>query len=51
MIASPEIIVPQAGQGISDSPADTGSAATAGFAAGFATWIVGAAAAGFEAID
>jgi len=49
MIASAEIIVPQAGQGISDSPPDTGSAATVGFAVGFATWTGTAAAAGFEA--
>src|SRR6266566_6036329 len=34
MIASDEIIVPQAGQGISDSPSD--SAATAGLVIGFA---------------
>src|SRR6059036_2203023 len=36
MIASDEIIVPQAGQGISDSPPEATSAATATFATGFA---------------
>src|SRR6266849_10741229 len=37
MIASDEIIVPQAGQGISDSPPAAVSAWTATFATGFAT--------------
>src|SRR3989442_15576653 len=37
MIASDEIIVPQAGQGTSDSPPAAGSAWIAAFATGFAT--------------
>src|SRR5207245_8678132 len=51
MIASDEIIVPQAGQGISDSPPAAGSAWTATFATGFATCATatGICAAGFAA--
>src|SRR3989442_13997534 len=49
MIASDEIIVPQAGQGISDSPPAAGSAWTATFTTGFATCAtaIGICAAGF----
>src|SRR2546425_10059368 len=49
MIASDEIIVPQAGQGISDSPPAAGSAWTATFTTGFATCATatGICAAGF----
>src|SRR6266446_7757063 len=51
MNASDEIIVPQAGQGISDSPPAAGSAWTATFATGFATCATatGICAAGFAA--
>src|SRR5712691_9627153 len=38
MIASEEIIVPQAGQGISDSPPAEVSSCTTALATGFATW-------------
>jgi len=54
MIASAEIIVPQAGQGISDSPpaadsgADAGAAFATGFAAAAATGAAGAAARGAD---
>src|SRR3989442_12652510 len=49
MLASDEIIVPEAGQGISDSPPAAGSAWTATFTTGFATCATatGICAAGF----
>src|SRR6266581_6544604 len=52
MIASDEIIVPQAGHAISDSPPATGSAWTATFATGFVicATATGICAAGFAAI-
>src|SRR5919197_3725515 len=50
MIASDEIIVPQAGQGISDSAAATGSGAGADFATGFAAGAWAATTAGFAGL-